>query len=223
MSIWQMKHPQANEHALGCLPGLISEEDPRGAADQVDENYIQGWTPESDCTISGDTLRTYWHRPDDPPLQLTAEAQLRDETLRFYSQSRLAIFQPNGSFEVSRVSATLAGISRETVHKALAGLAAYQGTAGNDWMEFHEANPQIYEVFCTYVDEIIDLGFKKYRSTGIWAVMSMDLDKKAGPESHIYSQLRKYCPYYARSWMEQHPEHPKFFKKRSRAIGRLIS
>jgi hypothetical protein len=51
----------------------------------------------------------------------------------------------------------------------------------------------------------------------------MDLDLKAGPESCVSSQLEKYCPYYARYWMERHPEHPKFFKKRSRAIGTLTS
>jgi hypothetical protein len=149
MSIWRMKHPQANEHGLGHLPGLISEDDPRGAAAQVDENYIGGWHPDSDCTVPDDTLRTFWHRyhPDAPPLQLVAEAQLRDETLRFYSHSQLAIIQPSGSFDVSRVNSRLASISRETVRKALAGLAAYRGTAGNDWMEFHVNNPQIYEVF----------------------------------------------------------------------------
>jgi hypothetical protein len=34
---------------------------------------------------------------------------------------------------------------------------------------------------------------------------------------------RRYCAYYARYWMEQHPEYPKFFKKRSRTIGPLTS
>jgi hypothetical protein len=39
----------------------------------------------------------------------------------------------------------------------------------NDWLEFHAANPQIYKVFCEYVDKVINRGFKKYRSTTIWA------------------------------------------------------
>ena len=88
----------------------------------------------------------------------------------------------------------------------------------NDWLEFHTANPKIYELYCKYVDEVIDRGFKKYGSTTIWGVMSMDLAEKAGTKN-IFSLPRKYCAYYARYWMERHPEYPKFFKRRSRTIG----
>jgi hypothetical protein len=92
----------------------------------------------------------------------------------------------------------------------------------NDWLEFHAANPQIYELYCKYVDKVIDRGFKKFGSTTIWGVMSMDLAKEAGTK-RIFALPKKYCAYYARHWMEQHPEYPKFFKKRSRAIGPLTS
>jgi|SRR6516165_851451 len=93
----------------------------------------------------------------------------------------------------------------------------------NDWLEFHAANPQIYELYCKYVDRAIVRGFKKYSSTTIWGVMCMDLDlaKEAGAK-RISALPKKYCAYYARYWMEQHPEYPNFFKKRSRAIGPLI-
>jgi hypothetical protein len=85
----------------------------------------------------------------------------------------------------------------------------------NDWLEFHAANPQIYKLYCKYVDKVIDRGFKKYRSTTIWAVMIMEAETERIP--------KKYCAYYARYWMEQHPEHANFFKKRSKTIGPLTS
>jgi hypothetical protein len=92
------------------------------------------------------------------------------------------------------------------------------------WLEFHGANPQIYELYCEYVDKVIACGFKKFSSTTIWGAMKCDLDsaQEAGTE-RILALPEKYCAYYARYWMEQHPEHPKFFKKRSRAIGPLTS
>jgi hypothetical protein len=96
----------------------------------------------------------------------------------------------------------------------------------NDWLEFHAANPQIYELYCKCVDKVIARGDKKFYSTTIWEVLRGDLAEKAGPGGCRKLRARlpnKYCAYYARYWMEQHPEHPKFFKKRSRAIGPLTS
>ena len=92
----------------------------------------------------------------------------------------------------------------------------------NNWLEFHVANPQIYKLYCKYVDKVIDRGFKKCNSTTIWSAMNWDLAQEAGIK-RIYALPKKYGPYYARYWMERHPEHPKFFKKRSRAIGPLTS
>jgi hypothetical protein len=92
----------------------------------------------------------------------------------------------------------------------------------NNWLEFHVANPQIYKLYCKYVDKVIDRGFKKCNSTTIWSAMNWDLAQEAGIK-RIYALPKKYGPYYARYWMERHPEHPKFFKKRSKTIGLLTS
>jgi hypothetical protein len=100
----------------------------------------------------------------------------------------------------------------------------------NDWLEFHAANPQIYELYCKYVNKVIDRGFKKFSSTTIWGAMNWDLDEEARtkrifalPKKYCAALPEKYCAYYARYSMEQHPDHPKFFKKRSKAIGPLTS
>ena len=91
----------------------------------------------------------------------------------------------------------------------------------NDWLEFHAANPQIYELYCEYVDKVIARGFKKFPSTAIWGAMNWDLGEPGA--ERIYALPEKYCAYYARHWMERHPEYPNFFKKRSRTIGPLTS
>jgi hypothetical protein len=41
--------------------------------------------------------------PGDPPLLPIAVTMLRDEEIRFYDHSWLAIVQPDGSLEVARV------------------------------------------------------------------------------------------------------------------------
>jgi hypothetical protein len=89
----------------------------------------------------------------------------------------------------------------------------------NEWLEFHAANPQIYELYCKYVDKVIARGDKKCCSTAIWGAMNFDLAIKAGTKR----MPQKYCAYYAHYWTEQHPEHPHFFKKQSKAIGPLTS
>jgi hypothetical protein len=98
MLTWNMKHPQANPDMLGCVPDLISGDDPRAAAVQIGARY--GWDPMPGFAFPDDTLRLS-DEPDDAPWPLIAEAKLRDETLRFYSHAMLAIIQPDGTFEVA--------------------------------------------------------------------------------------------------------------------------
>lgn len=100
--IWKMIHPQFTFEMLGYIPQFLSEHDPRPARKQIDSNYKHGsgWSPFEGFTMlpSGDL--SY---PDDPPVRLLAEAKLRNETIRFYEHAWVAIVQPDGSYEISRV------------------------------------------------------------------------------------------------------------------------
>ena len=95
-------HPQANVDHLGLLPELVSGADPRPARDQFAENYAYGggWRPMKGWEHEGNGVLTY---PGDNPLYPIAEAKLRDETIRVYESAWVAIFQPDGSFEISRM------------------------------------------------------------------------------------------------------------------------
>jgi hypothetical protein len=101
--IWVLKHPQATPEMLGYIPQFLSEKDPRPAAEQINENYSHGggWHPAKGFTLLSDgNLRGH---PSDPPYRLIATTQLRDEKIRFYESAWLAIIQPNGDMEVSRI------------------------------------------------------------------------------------------------------------------------
>jgi hypothetical protein len=99
---WIMKHPSASMDLLGLVPAFLDERDPRPAREQIDANYQHGggWRPMPKFKLLPDGRLSY---PGDDPLPVLAETRLRDEVIRFYDCSWLAIVQPDGSFEVSRV------------------------------------------------------------------------------------------------------------------------
>lgn len=91
---------------IGLIPSFFSDLDPRPAKEQINERYAfgGGWHPFPSFVVvdPADPLVLQGH-PEDPPLYAIAEAKLRDETIRLYEPgSWLAIFQPDGTFEVSR-------------------------------------------------------------------------------------------------------------------------
>jgi hypothetical protein len=99
---WTMKHPRANLDMLGWIPGFLDEDDPRPAREQIDANYQHGggWQPMPKFYYDARGNLKY---PGDPPLTLIAETKLRDEVVKFYDCSWVAIVQPDGAFEISRV------------------------------------------------------------------------------------------------------------------------
>ena len=96
-----MKHPKANYEMLGYLPDMLSEDDPRSAREQLDANYRHGggWSPFKGFTMTPTGLKY----PGDPPQRLLAETTLRDETIRFYDCSWVAVVAPDGSYEIARM------------------------------------------------------------------------------------------------------------------------
>lgn len=92
-------HPRATEQMLGYVPQFFSEADPRGAREQIAENYIGGWHPMQGFHM----LNTGIRYGGDPVRPLVAEARLRYEIIRFYVGAWLAIIQPDGSHEIACV------------------------------------------------------------------------------------------------------------------------
>jgi hypothetical protein len=99
---WRLVHPGATFGSLGYIPDFISLGNPQPARKQIDHNYRQGggWRPTPKFSMQPNGALKY---PGDPPLPLLAETKLRDETIRFYNHSWVAIVQPDGAFEVAKV------------------------------------------------------------------------------------------------------------------------
>lgn len=93
---------------LGFLPSFLSEDDPRPAAEQINENYAHGggWSPFNGFEYDPVYNRLIYPADEVDPAEVyhaLATAQLRNEQLYFYEGEWLAIVQPDGSFEVSRM------------------------------------------------------------------------------------------------------------------------
>jgi hypothetical protein len=93
-----------SETLLGFLPLFLSRADPRSASEQFNERYAHGggWMPQKGFGRYDPQGHDLYFE-GDPVYRALAKAQLRDETLVFYDCSWVAIFQPDGSFEVSRM------------------------------------------------------------------------------------------------------------------------
>lgn len=97
-----MAHPRATPEMLGIVPEFLDESDPRTAREQFDANYGPiggGWRPQAKWSISHNAA----HYPGDPPRPLIAYAYLREEEIRFFAGARVAIVQPDGSFEMATI------------------------------------------------------------------------------------------------------------------------
>jgi hypothetical protein len=84
------------------LPSFLSEDDPRSASEQLATNCRRGsgWFPLEGWSVPPSRMAMVF--PGDPPYSCVAVAKLRDEALHlFMPGSWLAIFQPDGSFEVA--------------------------------------------------------------------------------------------------------------------------
>lgn len=99
---WELKHPQATLESLGYIPEFLTTLDSRPAKEQFHHCYSfgGGWRPFVGFTMRPDGDIEY---KGDAPVPLIAETKLRDETIRFYDHAWVAIIQPDGSFEVSRL------------------------------------------------------------------------------------------------------------------------
>jgi hypothetical protein len=99
--LWVQMHKQAVPDHLGFIPTFFNVEDERPAKQQVEDRYAYGgWTPQEGFTVGANKAL---HYAGDPPLEPLWGTTLRDETIIVYEYGYTAIFQQDGTFEVSRL------------------------------------------------------------------------------------------------------------------------
>lgn len=93
--------PRVRPEHLGMIPMFLLPNDPRSAREQFDERYAHGggWQPFKGFTMTEAGLEYL----GDPPVKLLAEGRFRDEIIRIYEYAWVAVVQPDGSYEISRM------------------------------------------------------------------------------------------------------------------------
>ena len=98
-------HPLMRREHLGFIPDILLDSDPRPMKEQINDRYRHGggWHPISGMTLLDGGTMQY---PGDPLFEPVARIELEDgrgEFAYFYEHDFVAIVQPDGSFEVSRM------------------------------------------------------------------------------------------------------------------------
>jgi hypothetical protein len=87
---------------VGFIPGWLDKEDPRPAKEQLNGHYAHGggWHPQGGFEVV-DSYKLKF--PGDPIMEPFAAMRLRKEIIFMYDFGYVAIFQPDGEFEVCRM------------------------------------------------------------------------------------------------------------------------
>jgi hypothetical protein len=97
-------HDEATPEHLGFWPMIFLADDPRPAAEQINDRYAHGggWNPLKGFTMTEKMELCF---PGDPTLKPFAGCSLplTKETLFFYPYSQVAIVQEDGNFEAGRM------------------------------------------------------------------------------------------------------------------------
>lgn len=103
-TVWVAHHRRADIY-LGLIPSLISNAFPGKVKDQINENYAHGggYSAFGHSQWVFDPLTMTLSFPGDPVFTPKASALIGDERVIVYEAGVVAILQPDGSFEVTRM------------------------------------------------------------------------------------------------------------------------
>jgi len=79
-----------------------------------------------------------------------------------------------------------------------------------EWQDYHADHPEVYRLICRYAETAIQAGRKRYALATIWELIRWHYQIEQGMEE--FALPNNHRAYYARLWLIQHPEHPRFFQ-----------
>jgi len=75
--------------------------------------------------------------------------------------------------------------------------------------KFDRENPQVYAMICKLADQAIAAGHKKFAIATIYEVMRWETTVTTN--SSPFRLSNNHRAFYARKWMQEHPQYPDFF------------
>jgi hypothetical protein len=94
--------PAVAAEAIGIIPYWLDDQDPRPAAEQLDQHYAHGggWQPFDGFKLQKDGSIKY---PGDPALKPIGAVGFRKELILFFPFAWVMILQKDGTFEICRM------------------------------------------------------------------------------------------------------------------------
>jgi len=78
------------------------------------------------------------------------------------------------------------------------------------WLEWHRANPHVYELFKSFTFQAIDRGHKRLSA---WLVVNrIRWETAVETNGEDFKISNNFIAYYARLFMEEHPRYRGFFR-----------
>jgi hypothetical protein len=78
------------------------------------------------------------------------------------------------------------------------------------WLDWHSANPQVYDLFKRFTFEAIDRGHRKLSA---WLIVNrIRWETTVETSSGDFKISNNLIAYYARLFMDEHPEYRGFFR-----------
>jgi len=81
------------------------------------------------------------------------------------------------------------------------------------FQEYHEANPKVYELFCKFTNQVINRGFKNFSAESI--INQIRWFTSIETTGDVFKINDHYKPHYSRKFMKDNPQHEGFFRTRS--------
>lgn len=78
--------------------------------------------------------------------------------------------------------------------------------------DFHAGNPEIYDLFCAFTKELIDLGFASHSADSV--IHRVRWESAIKTKGKGFKINNNFVAHYARKWMDEHPKYPDFFSTR---------
>jgi hypothetical protein len=85
----------------GYIPTFLDTNDPRPAVEQIDANYVGGWSDFKGFDFDYDSLTL--HYKGDPPIRPLSALLFRREMLLLYPHAWVLILQPDRSWQIARL------------------------------------------------------------------------------------------------------------------------
>jgi len=84
----------------------------------------------------------------------------------------------------------------------------------DEWLNFHNENPQVWELFCRFTRQIADRGFTSYSADAVIQRIRWETDQARVDCEKNFKINNNHIPFYARAFMNACPQYSGFFRTR---------